>query len=157
MNVWRRGPLHNNPYARTAFRVARVAREVVRHRTLVQYIGRTRRIVSADPRAHTIGGTPVTDPELNNAVAILEDPTQRIMEELLEHATEKLPLERVHKLTRGVAEAMAMQDVERLRERNLETFQSWAKNLVRQFLDNAHTPSPSFGAFETEPIPPFGR
>lgn len=157
MNVWRRGPLSKNPYARTAFRVARVAREVVRPRTLVQYIGRTRKIVSTDASAHVISGTPVTEAELNAAVAVLQNPTQRVLEELLEHATERLPLERLHKLDRGLAEAMSVQDAERLRDKNLEAFQSWSKNLVRQFLDSAHTPSPSFGAFETEPIPPFGR
>jgi hypothetical protein len=157
MNVWRRGPLHKNPYARTAFRVARVSREVVRPRTLAQYIGRTRQIVSRDASAHMLGGTPVTDAELNAAVAILHDATQRVLEELLEHATEKLPLERVNKLGRGVAKAMAVEDADGLRDKNLEAFQSWSKNLARQFLDSAHTPSPSFGAFETEPIPPFGR
>ena len=67
MNVWRRGSLNKNPYARTAFRLARVPRETTRHRVMVQLIGRTKRIVSLDPKAHSIGGKPVTEAEINSA------------------------------------------------------------------------------------------
>jgi hypothetical protein len=157
MNIWRRSSLNKNPYARTAFRVARVSRETVRHRTLVQLIGRTKRIVNVDATAHIVGGKPITDAEINAAEAILLNPKQRIAEELLEHATEKLPLERIKKLAREAAEISAAQNAESLQETTTSGLQSWAQSLVRRFVSSVESPDPSFGAPEVGLIPPFGR
>src|SRR6266542_4006140 len=110
MNVWHRGSLTENPYYRTAFRVGRVPRDVVRHRTVVQLLGQTRRIVAADPQAHTVRGEPVTDAMLNAAEQVLLDAKQRIVEELLEHAAEEPPLDRVRQLARQAAAALAADD-----------------------------------------------
>src|SRR4051812_33324190 len=100
MNVWRRGSPTVNPYDRTAFAVARVPREVTRHRTLVQLLGKARQVVRADPQAHVLPGGPVTESEINAAEQILFAPQKRIVEELLTHATEVPPLERVRQLAR---------------------------------------------------------
>lgn len=156
MNVWRRGSLTQNPYARTAFRVARVPREVVRHRTVVELIVQTRQLVGADPKAHTIGGRPVDLAEINAAEQVLLDPRKRILEELLEHATERPPLQRVRKLAREAAEAMASDGGGRLAVTNLSGLEPWVGRLVRQFLDGLPAPDPSFGALEMDVPPPFG-
>ena len=156
MNVWRRSPLlSKNPYARTAFRVARVQREVVRHSTIVKLIGMTRNMVKADPEAHAIAGLPVSITELNAAEKILTDPRQRILEELLEHATERPKVDQVKQLVREVAEALA---VEETGQQGFDQagLRLWANGFVQQFLDSAHQPDPSFGALETGLIPPFG-
>src|SRR5262245_29141706 len=107
MNIWRRGPLTRNPYARTAFRVARAPRDTVRHRTIVQLIGRTRRIVTTNAQMHLVCGQPVSEAELNAAADILLKPQERILEELLEHAAERPRFEQAQKLARRAAEAIA--------------------------------------------------
>jgi hypothetical protein len=156
MSVWRRGSLSKNPYRRTAFRVARVPREVARHRTIVELIGRTKRIVHTMPQEHVIDGKQVTLTEVNTAEQILLDPKQRILEELLEHAIEKPPLERVRKLAAEAAHAMSIEKTEQLPITNLTALQAWAGDLVQKFLEDAPGPDPSFGALELDIIPPFG-
>src|SRR5438552_697743 len=106
MNLWLCGSVLTNPYYRTPFRVARVPREVVRHRTVVELIGRTRQLVNSGASAYTINGQAVRNTEINGAEQILLDPIQRVLAELLEHATEKPPLETVRKLAREVARTM---------------------------------------------------
>jgi hypothetical protein len=152
MNIWRRGPLSRNPYSRTAFRVTRVPRETARHKTVVQIIGQTRKVVG-NSQEHTIAGKPVTVVELNEAQQIILDPQQRIIEELLEHPTEKLHLERVRKLAREIAESMSGP----ASATSGAGARYWARNIVAQFLDAAPGPDPSFGALEMSVIPPFGR
>ncbi len=157
MNVWRRGSLTENPYYRTAFRVGRVPRDVVRHRTVVQLLGQTRRIVAADPQAHTVHSEPVTDAMLNAAEQVLLDPKQRIVEELLEHAPEEPPLERVRQLAQQAAALLAADDDGPPVPGNLEVLRPWAGALVEQFLEAVPGPDPSFGALELDLVPPFGR
>lgn len=156
MNVWRRSPqLSKNPYARTAFRMARVQREMVRHSTIVKLIGMTRNVVKADPEAHVIAGLPVSITELNAAEKILTDSKQRVLEELLEHAAERPKLEHVKHLAREVAESLAVDEAGQ-QGFDQAGLRQWANGLVQQFLDRAHQPDPSFGALETGLIPPFG-
>ena len=157
MNIWRRTSLTENPYYRTAFRLARVPREVVRHKLIVQIIGQTRRTVCADPQAHVVAGEPVTEAMINAAEAILLDPQKRIAEELLEHAAEKPALEPVRKLLAEVDAALAGDEADTLPVVNLDALRPWTTSLVRQFLSTQSVPDPSFGARELELIPPFGR
>ena len=157
MSLWRRGSLARNPYSRTAFRTARVPRETVRYRTVVQIVGQTKRIVSTDPTAHMIQGEPVTHAEINAAEKILLDSKQRIVEELLEHASEKPPLDRVRQLSRVVAEAMTEQAAPQLRVKDFSGLEPLRLSIIRQFLDTSASPDPSFGALELDIVPPFGR
>ena len=143
MNVWRRSSLSKNPYRRTAFRVARVPREVVRHRTIVELIGRTKRIVHTMPQEHTIDGKPVTLMEVNAAEQILLDPKQRILEELLEHTVEKPPLKQIQKLAEQAAHAMATEDTGQFSITNTTVLQAWASDLIEKFLEDAPGPDPS--------------
>lgn len=153
-NLWLRGSLVN-PYYRTAFRVARVPREVVRHRTLVQLVSQTRQLVETDPKAHSIGGLPVTSSEVNTAQQTLMDPQARILEELLEHATEKLPLEAIRKLAQEVAQAMDAEGA--LSNPDIKPLELLAPTLIREFLTAVPGTGPSFGAVELETPPPFGQ
>lgn len=157
MNIWRRGPLIKNPYTRTAFRVARVPRDTVRHRTIVQLIGRTRRIVSTDAQMHLVCGQPVNEAELNTAADVLLKPRERIVEELLEHAAERRHFEQAQKLARRAAEAIATPGAGGGQADQAGRLRAWAESLVKRFLDGAQRPDPSFGASETNLIPPFGR
>lgn len=86
MNLWTRGTVTQNPYSRHAFKVARVSREVLKRRIMIQMIGQTRRLVASDPLSHAINGRPVTAEELNQCESVLLDPARRILEELLTHA-----------------------------------------------------------------------
>lgn len=155
MNVWRRGPLLENPYYRTAFRVARVRPEDVQHRALVKMIGSTRRLVAADPQAHTIQGRPVTEADINVAEGILLDARQRIVEELLEHPTEQLPLDGVRRLMQDIIVALAGQESGPLPVVNWNGLFPLADVLLRQFL--AEKAVPVLGALELEVVPPYGR
>ena len=157
MNVWRRGSLRENPYYRTAFRVTRVPPEIVQHRTVVKMIGQTRRLIGGDPRAHMIQGRPVTDAAVNVAESILLDAKGRIIEELLEHATERLPLDRARRAAEEVAAAFQVTDADTQAATNLTALYTWAERLLQEFLDEAPGAHPSFGALELELVPPYGR
>lgn len=157
MSIWNRGPITVNPYLRTAFRVTRVPREVVRHRTIAQLVSQTRQVVAADPRAHAIKGQPVAMTEINAAEEVLSDPGQRILEELLHHSEERLPVARMRKLLREVTREMTPQPESELPISNLSGLRPWARKLLCDFLSQAPGPDPSFGALETDLVPPFGR
>jgi len=156
-NLWTRYPLTHNPYYRTAFRLAGVPRETTSRRTLVMLIGQTRQMVRAAAQAHTVHGTPVSDAELNPAEAILLDPKQRISEELLTHATERLPLDLVRKLAQEAAAALQAEGAGRLPVDNLSGLQGWTRSLAQQFLEQTPAPPPSLGALELTVVPPFGQ
>jgi len=153
MNVWRRGPLAQNPYLRTAFRVCRVPREITRRPTLLQMLTQTRNVTRADPTAHTIDGQPVTQEQLNVAEKILLDPTRRIAEELLHHATRTLPLKQVRELAERCARAMLEETPDAAAGVNLRGLESWLADLVAQ---GVAASDPSFGALELTLDPPFG-
>lgn len=156
MNLWRRGTLSRNPYARTAFRVARVPREVAKHRAVVLLIGQTKRIVSADPRAHALGGEPVTLAELNAAAQILLDPVQRIREELLEHSCESLALDHLRSMLREISETMGPGRREGATVSLAATMPS-ADTFVLELLHGADAADPRLGALELDVVPPFGN
>jgi hypothetical protein len=155
MNIWRRGSLTENPYYRTAFQVARVPPEVVQHRTLVSMIGQTRRLIHGDPRAHVIQGEPVTDAAVNVAEGVLLDARQRIVEELLEHATEEPPLDGVRRLAQEVGARLAGTQTGPLPVTNPAGLYRLADCLVGQFAAAAIGQA-SLGTLELELVPPFG-
>src|SRR5262245_28063331 len=161
MNIWRRGLLTQNPYYRTPFRIARMPREITRHRTIVKLISDTRQLVNRDRQSHQINGSPVTDAEINDAEPALTDPKRRIIEELLEHAAEEPPLAPVRKLAREVAEAMVIDSSKSSSEAwmidDLGALRGLALSMIRRFLEQAPQHAPSFGAPELEIVPPFGR
>lgn len=158
MNIWRRRPLTENPYVRNAFRVTRVPRELLKRRTIVQLIGQTRRVVCSDPTEHAILGAPVTAEELNQAEAIVLDPAQRILEELLAHPAESLPLDRVAKLAEAARQAGAPA------EGTVQLAAGVAPPALADELQRCCLVAPSagprasasFGALELELGPPFG-
>lgn len=157
MNTWRRGAIDQNPYTRTKFRVARVPREVVQHAMMVGIIGQTRQIVNHDPKAHSIGGVPVTTADVLVAEQALLDPRQRILEELLHHATERLPMARVRELAGKSAEILAADDPGPLPVTKPAALRVLAAEIVRLCNERAPLPPPSLGALELELPPPFGH
>jgi hypothetical protein len=96
--------------------------------------------------------------DLNVAEQILLDPRDRFAEELLEHASERLPLERLKKLLAEAAAVMATEaEPQVARSTNLSSLEPLGAAVVREFLDNNPSPDPSFGALETRLFPPFGN
>jgi hypothetical protein len=156
MNVFRQGPVTQSPYQRTAFRVGRVPKEVVRHRAVVQMLAQTRQLVGDRPDQHTIAGRAVTLAELNAAEQVLLKPERRILEELLEHAAEKPPLERIKQLSKEARRALAEGRGDWQAVRTLEALRPWSAALVRCFLDSVPGPDPALGALELDLVPPFG-
>ena len=154
MNIWRRYSLERNPYLRNAFRVARVPRELVSHPKLVKLMSQTRRI--ADVGGHSIAGQPVSPADVNAAVSLLLDPRQRIAEELLEHATEKPPLEAIRKLGSKSRELLSITEPVPLTQMNPDVLRDWARAIAAEFLAQNPGPDPSFGALELDLPPPFG-
>ena len=155
MNIWRRGPLDMNPYWRTAFRVARVPREMTRRKSIVQTIAQTRRLAK-DEGAHQICGQAVSQAEINAAEQVLLDPRQRVSEELLEHASERFSADRIAALSREVAEALAGNPLAPLGIVNPDWLREWSKALTREYIETQALPDPSFGALELDLAPPFG-
>lgn len=157
MNVWLTGSLAENPYYRTAFRITRTPREVVRRRTVVQVIGQTRRILQADPAAHAIAGKPVTPAELHAAEQVLMDPKRRLSAELLHHAAEAASLNRVSQLAKEAAAAMEPCGEAEQPAPRFKVLAPWARRLAEELLEAAPAADPRFGAAETDPPPPFGN
>jgi hypothetical protein len=137
--------------------VARVPCEITRRPTMVQLLRQTGNLIDTDPEAHTVNGKPVTRAELNAVGQILLDPEKRIVEELLEHASESLSLVHVRKLLAEVVEAMSVASSGSLSFINSRQLNEWINFLLKEFLDEVPAVGPSFGALELEIIPPFGR
>lgn len=154
MNIWLRGGVEQNPYDRTAFRIARVPREIVRHKTMVQMIGQTRRITRADGAAHTIKNAPVNDADVNTAEKLLVDPLARMAEELLYHAAEKPPFEGIRQLKRHIDEEKQSHS-EPLQPKNTQWLHFWSNAIIGQMLETAPAPDPLFGPVELSLHPPF--
>jgi hypothetical protein len=147
--------LAESPYRRTAFRIARVPREVVRHRTVVQIIGQTSQVVAAGSGQHVVLGRIVTTEEVNWAQQILLDPRQRLREELVEHASERAPVEALRKLDRRAAELMAPAATGGA-PGALAFLRPHVSGLCDRCGTAAPPVDPSFGALELEPAAPFG-
>ncbi|MGB3975441.1 MAG: hypothetical protein WBM02_10395 [bacterium] len=156
MDIWNRGPLTENPYYRTAFRVARVPPEETRHRVMVSLINQTRKVVRENPCGHMIGMDPVTEPEINAAEKILVDPKQRILEEMLVHKTERLRLDQLKKLLKDIDEIVSNECRQPSRLSNVDGLQFILNDLIKLYLSVSPVPDPSFGALEMDLIPPFG-
>lgn len=156
MNVWRRGSLSDNPYRRTAFAVARVPRETSRRRSLAQLIAQTRNVIRADPHAHVLDGRPVTLEQLNAAEKTLLDPQQRMVEELLHHATERPHLEHLRKLLQRCQQALESQPTSDERAVDLRKLEGCLEHMLHLYLDAVPSPDASFGALELCLSPPFG-
>ena len=149
MGIWSgSGELARNPYHYNAFRVARVSREVVRSALVAQIVHETQQEVDAG--VHSIGGTPVTAEELNDAQQLLGTASGRLTAELLEHANERLPLDGLRELLReAAAQAPEAADLPRP--------DVWALECIRRFLSEIERPDACFGATELEIVPPFGE
>lgn len=154
---WKRTAVTRNPYYRTAFRVGRVPREVVRYRTVSILISQTRQVIRTDPMAHTIQDKPVTEEELNDAEKILLKNETRILEELIEHPAERLPLDHLKslelELRDSIQPAQALEDL----EIRTEFLKGWLPELVDQALKDTGSPDGLLGALELELLPPFGK
>lgn len=154
-NPWRPRPVTQNPYYRTAFRVARVRRDMVDRVTIAQRIGQTRNLVQ-DPQAHTICGISVKPSEIHAAEKVLLSPDSRVLEELLEHAPEEPPLEEVRELADQVRRSAPVSD-DPLVVTNLDGLLPWVKQLALKQVEESPPLDPWLGAAELSLTPPFGQ
>lgn len=97
-NIWLRGSIQTNPYDETAFQALGINRDVVARLEIGQRVEERRQAARLMPGFYRLGERPLTDPDVTQAAQILADPTRRILEELLVHKPEALPLEELERL-----------------------------------------------------------
>lgn len=155
MSIWRREPLTENPYLRTAFRIAKAPREAIRRLTLARLIQQAKQVAVNTPEARSIMGRPVTPEDVNAAEGILLKPEQRILEELLVHSTEGQSQKRLRKLAQQTTAAIRgpMEDPTPPDHQGLRLLM---RDLVAQQVAHAAQVDPFFGVAELDLIPPFG-
>jgi hypothetical protein len=153
---WKKTSLTRNPYYRTAFRVARVPREIKRHHTVSMLISQTKQVVKTDPRAHSIQGQPVTEAELTEAEKILMDARARILEELIEHPAERLPLDHLKSLEAELRASIQPERELADLEVRMDFLKHWLPELIEQALAEQGSPDGLLGALELELVEPFG-
>lgn len=156
MNVWRQGPITENPYRRTAFRVAMMPREVTERASIVDYISEAREIVNVAPESHKILGRQVTPEDLNDAETVLLKPEARICHELLAHATERASFDRLRKLESEAGDLMA-EYAKAESSSKMAAFSPILLEFIRLYVKTACPSEPWFGALELELVPPFGE
>ncbi|MFO1432354.1 MAG: hypothetical protein U1F76_19790 [Candidatus Competibacteraceae bacterium] len=93
MNIWKKGPLTTNPYYETAFQALGITRDVTARAEIDQKVGERRQAVTHVPGYYRLGKRALTPADVTTARQILFDPTRRMLEELLEHQPESLPVE----------------------------------------------------------------
>jgi hypothetical protein len=112
--------------------------------------------VETDEKACVIHGRAVTIEEINAAEQILLSPQQRILEELLTHRSERLPLAQVEKLARDAEELMQGELADGLKPGDVASRRILLHEFIRQYLDAIRTTGSGVGALELTLAPPFG-
>ncbi len=156
MNVWMKKAITDNPYYRTAFRLTKVSRELVQHKTVVKQISRTKTIIDVNPQAHVINGQEASHAEINAAEEIIMNPEKRMYEELLEHASEKLNMKAIKNLIEEINILLEPDALDELQISSLNFLKAWAQHLMLEYVENTQEETASFGYLEMKVIPPFG-
>lgn len=162
MNLWRRSPIDTNPYRRTAFRVARLPREMMDRSAVVESVAQVRQLQELDPEAHRLDGTVVGASLLNEAELILLDPRKRLLEEFLEHPDETAGNRAGHEgVIRSLcAEGLALLEVPGGSSgtwSNWVTVNAWIREVARSHLSESFGSEISLGAAELELASPWGK
>jgi hypothetical protein len=97
-NIWLKGSVKTNPYYETAFQALGISRDVVSRAEIGQKVEEKRQAVRLMPGFFKLGERPLTDPDVTQAGQILADPTRRMLEELLVHKPETLPVDELDRL-----------------------------------------------------------
>ncbi len=156
MIPWKRKRVTQNPYHRTAFRVARVPREIVRYKVVSMMISQTNQVVNTDASVHAINGAGVDPAELNWASSILLDPQARILEELIHHSAEKPETSHLKSLSEELRASWQTENQDGAQRVNLGALRQWLPELAVQALEKTGRADPLFGAGELNLVPPFG-
>jgi len=157
MKIWNIESITINPYHKTAFKIARVSREIENHRAMVQLIGQTKRIIKHDPKSHQVNNQPVNESQINKAESILLNPKKRIIEELLFHATESQPINHVTKSYSDIKKLLNINKDSNFLLQNTQFLKSFGKYFATRFVEEKQLPHLSFGALEMRIVPPFGN
>lgn len=97
-NIWKKGSLKTNPYYETAFQALGITRDIISLAEIGQKVEERRQAVKAMPGYYKLGERDLTQADITNARQILFNPTRRILEELLEHNPESLPVDEIERL-----------------------------------------------------------
>lgn len=157
INLWRRGPLNRNPYRYTAFRLARVPREVTDRGMVVELVAQVRQVSEMDPESHRVDGRPVAASDVNQAELTLLDPQKRVLEELLEHGFPGKARERLATLAAEAAGRLAPSDSGPRTWARKEALGAWLAEAFAEELAKDPGISSRVGAAEVDLIPPWGR
>ncbi len=87
-----------NPYYETAFQALGINRDVVSRPEIGQKVEERRQAARLMPGFYRLGERPLTDADVTQAAQILADPTRRMLEELLVHQPESLPVDELERL-----------------------------------------------------------
>jgi hypothetical protein len=153
-NIWKKGPLTINPYYETAFRVLGITRDVTSRAEIGQRIEERRQAVAMMPGFYNVGERPLTGSDITAAGQILSDPTRRILEELLEHRPESLPVDEVER----VRARLAMPDWPDgpLPLRHLAFLLRVVQEMAQDYLENLPPVEVPPFPIDIRSIPPFG-
>lgn len=157
LNLWRRGPLQRNPYRQTAFRLARVPREVTDRSMVVELVAQTRQVSELDPQAHLVDGHPVSASDLNQAELVLLAPSRRVLEELLEPGVESVARDRLRGLAREAAERLAPRNAGARHWTRPGVVEGWLAEAFREELEAGPGDAGGAGTGEADLLPPWGR
>ena len=97
-NIWLKGSVKTNPYHETTFQALGITRETISRVEIGQKVEERRQAVRLMPGFFQLGERPLTNTDITQAAQILADPTRRILEELLTHKPEVLPVDELERL-----------------------------------------------------------
>lgn len=157
LNLWRRGPLNRNPYRHTAFRLARVPREIADRAMVVELVAQVRQVSEMDPESHRVDGRPVSASEVNQAELTLLDPQKRVLEELLEHGFPSVARDRLAALANEAASRLSPSDNSPRPWIRTEAMSAWLADAFAEDVSRDPGVSSRVGAAEVDLIPPWGR
>ena len=156
MNIWKKGPLTTNPYYETAFQALGITRDVTARAEIEQKVGERRQAVAHVPGYYRLGKRALTQADVAKARQTLLDPTQRILEELLEHQPESPPIEALERFKSRLPKPPPDWPETPPPPQHLQFLLLAVREYAREYLDNL--PPVEVPAFPVDlrPIPPFG-
>lgn len=155
-NIWKKGPLTTNPYYETAFQALGITRDVTARSEIAQKIEERRQAVAHVPGYYRLGKRALTQADVAKASQILLNPTERILEELLEHQPETPQTEALERFKSRLPPMPPDWPESPPPPQHLRFLLLAVQEYAREYLDSL--PPVEVPAFPVDlrPIPPFG-
>jgi len=149
-NIWIKGPLTVNPYYETAFKILGISPDMTSPVQISQKIEERRQAVRNKPGFYKLGKRDLTLSDINSASQTLLNPTERILEEILEHKPEQLEIEEIKRLKSRLPEP----DWHISSPRHLKCLLKIVQEFVMQYHKDLPSPEIILFPFELKPIAP---